>query len=109
MNSVRSSLVKAIPQKPSRYICLRCYSTKPDTETTTHFGFRTIESEKKEEMGKIQFLTPCNTGSRRCLLLSSQKIRYHERCNVPLHPSSLERSFRQNTQPRQPQFSNENP
>lgn len=51
MNTMRRGLVTVTRQRPSRYLCLRCYTTKPDTGSTTHFGFRTIPSEKKEEMG----------------------------------------------------------
>jgi 2-methoxy-6-polyprenyl-1,4-benzoquinol methylase len=52
MNCVRNRIVGAVSLRRSRYICQRCYATKPDTDNTTHFGFRTIPSEKKEEMGK---------------------------------------------------------
>ena len=53
MNCVRSRIAGAVSRTPSSYLCLRCYGTKPDTDSTTHFGFRTIPSEKKEQMGKF--------------------------------------------------------
>lgn len=61
MNYVRSRIVGTVSRRPSHYVCLRCYATKPDAGITTHFGFRTIPSEKKEEMGKSFSLTPSNT------------------------------------------------
>jgi len=46
----------AIVSSPSRIIYARYYSVKTTSDPTTHFGFRTIPSEQKEQMGIINYV-----------------------------------------------------
>lgn len=50
MRAWRRSLL-AIAPNPSRTIYARCYSAKATDDPTTHFGFRTIPAEQKEQLG----------------------------------------------------------
>ena len=52
MNSIRRELVRNIPLGRFRLAFLRGYANgHSETDTTTHFGFRTVPSSKKEELG----------------------------------------------------------
>ena len=51
MNSVRQGLRSIVGRKPFLNPSVKCYATKPDADTTTHFGFRMVPEDTKEEMG----------------------------------------------------------
>ena len=50
-NTLRRAISLAQPVRFSPCCTPRCYSSKPEADDTTHFGFRTIPAEKKEELG----------------------------------------------------------
>jgi 2-methoxy-6-polyprenyl-1,4-benzoquinol methylase len=50
MTPVRRGIA-AIVSTPCRVVCARCYSAKIASDPTTHFGFRTVPSAQKEQLG----------------------------------------------------------
>jgi hypothetical protein len=54
MRAWRGGLL-AIGPNPSRTISARFYSAKTRDDPTTHFGFRTIPAEQKEQLGWSSF------------------------------------------------------
>jgi hypothetical protein len=63
MYSVRQGLRSIVRRKLFRNPCVQCYATKPDADTTTHFGFRTVPEDTKEEMGSAHQKGPVVTFS----------------------------------------------
>jgi hypothetical protein len=51
MYSVRQGLRSIVRRKLLWNPSVQCYATKPDADATTHFGFRTVPEDTKEEMG----------------------------------------------------------
>jgi len=61
MTTVRRGWSSIIHHKPFQNTSMRCYAAQPATDNTTHFGFRTVPEDNKEEMGSSpQHASPYN-------------------------------------------------
>jgi len=56
MKSLQRGTVRIISQRSLTSLGLRLYSTRPETDGSTHFGFQTVPESKKEELGNDNLL-----------------------------------------------------